>query len=226
MSFILDALKKSESERQRQSGPALLEMRIVRPARALPAWAMVVGALLIVSVAVLAWMALRPATQRAHETPQPAAAPAQPGATDVNAVAANAGTGAATEPVAPAAPAPAAGQASSADKAAAANTAAAAAADTPVNPADSVPAVAPDPDASRPAGTGGNLRAYAELSGTVPELRLDLHVYAPNPAERYAFINMHRVREGDVTPEGVLVRQITREGVVLEYQGAEFLLGR
>lgn len=224
MSFILDALKKSESERQRQSGPALLEMRIVRPARALPAWAVVVGALLIVSVAVLAWMALRPPTQRAHDALQPAAAAAQPGATDVNAIAANAGAGAATGPVAPAAPA--AVPAGSADTAAAANTAAAAAADTPVNPADSVPAVAPDPDSSPPAGTGGNLRAYAELGGTVPELRLDLHVYAPNPAERYAFINMHRVREGDVTPEGAQVRQITREGVVLEYHGAEFLLGR
>jgi hypothetical protein len=60
----------------------------------------------------------------------------------------------------------------------------------------------------------------------MPELRLDLHVYASNPADRYAFINMRKVREGDITPEGVQVRQITREGVVLEYHGAEFLLGR
>ena len=43
MSFILDALKKSEAERQRQAGPALLEMRIVRPARRLPVWAVIVG---------------------------------------------------------------------------------------------------------------------------------------------------------------------------------------
>lgn len=202
MSFILDALKKSESERQRQSGPALLEMRIVRPARALPAWAMVVGALLIVSVAVLAWMALRPATQRAYNAPQPATAAAQPRAPE----------------------APAAVLAGNADTATAANVAAAA--DTPVNPADTAPAIAPGPGSAPPAGTDGNLQSYAELSGTVPELRLDLHVYAPNPAERYAFINMRKVREGDVTPEGAQVRQITREGVVLEYQGAEFLLGR
>ncbi|HEX9473134.1 MAG TPA: general secretion pathway protein GspB, partial [Steroidobacteraceae bacterium] len=62
--------------------------------------------------------------------------------------------------------------------------------------------------------------------GTLPPLRLDLHVYAANPADRYAFINMHKVREGDLTPEGVRVSQITREGVVLDYRGTEFLLGR
>ena len=37
---------------------------------------------------------------------------------------------------------------------------------------------------------------------------------------------MHKVREGDVTSEGVAVKEITPEGVVLEYQGTEFLLGR
>ena len=74
MSFILDALKKSESERQRQAGPALLEMRIVRPARRLPIWALVVGVLLIISVGVLAWLAWRPAPAPATAMTQ--AAPA------------------------------------------------------------------------------------------------------------------------------------------------------
>jgi hypothetical protein len=37
---------------------------------------------------------------------------------------------------------------------------------------------------------------------------------------------MHRVREGDTLPEGAHVQQITREGVVLEYRGTEFILGR
>jgi general secretion pathway protein B len=224
MSFILDALKKSESERQRQSGPALLEMRIAPPARALPTWAMVIGALLVVSVAVLAWLALHPAAQRATGT-------------NVATPSASASAGTVTGPAArgaAAAMAPlVAGSAATvapANVAAAANSAATAnaadAVDAPANPADTAPAIAPGPDASPAAGAHGNLRSYAEISGTVPELRLDLHVYAPSPAERYAFINMRGVREGDVTPEGVQVRQITREGVVLEYHGAEFLLGR
>src|SRR6478736_245992 len=59
MSFILDALKKSEAERQRQAGPALLEMRIVRPARRLPTWAIVVGVVMFGCVLALTWVALR-----------------------------------------------------------------------------------------------------------------------------------------------------------------------
>ena len=62
-------------------------------------------------------------------------------------------------------------------------------------------------------------------SGVTSPSRLDLHVYAARPAERYAFINMHKVREGDVTPEGVHVLEITNDGVVLDYRGTEFLLG-
>ena len=37
MSFILDALKKSESDRQRQSGPALFEVKVAAPRTRLPA---------------------------------------------------------------------------------------------------------------------------------------------------------------------------------------------
>jgi len=158
-----------------------------------------------------------------------ATAATQPGSGGPEPLAPSTGAGGANGAVAPetpaASPAVAAGGADSATgAAAAANTAGAA--DTPINPADNAPAVAPGPDASPLVGSPGNLHNYAEVSGTVPDLRLDLHVYAPNPAARYAFINMHKVREGDTTPEGVLVRQITREGVVLEYHGAEFLLGR
>ena len=39
MSFILDALKKSENDRQRQSGPALYEAKLAAPRSQLPLWA-------------------------------------------------------------------------------------------------------------------------------------------------------------------------------------------
>ena len=70
------------------------------------------------------------------------------------------------------------------------------------------------------------LQSYNEVSGKMPEVHLDLHVYSPNAAERYAMINLHKVREGETTAEGMRVIEITREGVVLQYQGTEFLLGR
>jgi general secretion pathway protein B len=233
MSFILDALKKSESERQRQAGPALLEMRIIPPRRGLPAWAIVIGAVLLVSVGVLGWLALRshpaPATAATHiavpmATLQPNAGATQAAAQgDVPQSAAAPGLSSETV-AAPQAPArlppgvPSRGATDAGD------------ANEPIPPednaADNEPAVAPQADSQDAAKNAAALRKYSEISGTVPELRLDLHVYSANPAERYAFINMHKVHEGDTTPEGARVQQITRDGVVLDYNGSEFLLGR
>ena len=206
MSFILDALKKSETERQRQSGPALLEMRIVRQTHQLPAWVVIVGLLLIACVAVLGWLAWRPTSVLVAIAAPPATVPATM-AMSVSPTAAQAPPVAVRQSVAPPMTANAQPPAVA-------------------NPADIEPAVAADPGAARSESAARNLRDYATISGTVPELRLDLHVYAANPAERYAFINMRKVHEGDVTPEGAQVREITREGVVLEFRGSEFLLGR
>ncbi len=223
MSFILDALKKSESERQRQAGPALLEMRIVRPTRRLPIWALVVGALLIISVAALAWVVLRPtaAPATAQVNPAPPTGPVTPGIAAAAAPPASAMAQAqGTVPAGPVVPTPVSPSASM-------NTMPsqnAAAADD--NPADTEPAVSAPPVSRQEASSSQNLHTYAELGGSLPELRLDLHVFSQNPAERYAFINMHKMHEGDATPEGVQVKEITREGVVMEYRGTEFLLGR
>jgi general secretion pathway protein B len=226
MSFILDALKKSEAERQRQAGPALLEMRIVRPARRLPVWAVIVGVALVVSVMVLAWVALRrtaaPAVVTASAPAAAAPAAGAPGAAVTAGAAAQQPAGPAATAL-PAAAAPTPGVAPMANVGAEPQYAAAAGDD---NPADIAPAEAAPASASpNHSGTAG-LRNYAELGGKLPELRLDLHVYAAKSADRYAFINMRKVREGDVTSEGVAVKEITPDGVVLEYQGTEFLLGR
>jgi general secretion pathway protein B len=243
MSFILDALKKSEAERQRQAGPALLEMRIVRPTRRLPVWAIAIGVLLVVCVVALAWVALRrggssAATPATAATANPAAGapagtnantnantmPATPGAAMANAPAMNApavnSTGTSAPSAAGVAPLSAGAQAP------ASASEAQSAAEGDDNPADAAPAEAPSAGVARERTDTRGLRNYSELGGNMPELRLDLHVYAPKPAERYAFINMHKVREGEVTAEGVMVKEITPDGVVLEYHGTEFLLGR
>jgi general secretion pathway protein B len=73
MSFILDALKKSENDRQRQSGPALFEVRVPPPRSKLPMLAIVIVSLLVVNLAVVGWIMLRkPAA--AAEAPAPVAA--------------------------------------------------------------------------------------------------------------------------------------------------------
>lgn len=74
MSFILDALKKSESDRQRQSGPSLFEVKVAPPRRTLPVWAVAIAVLLGINIVVISWMLLRrPAAQQPALT---AAAPA------------------------------------------------------------------------------------------------------------------------------------------------------
>jgi len=63
MSFILDALKKSETDRQRQTAPALFEVKVAAPRRRLPTWAIALGVLLGVNLLVVAWFfARQPAT--------------------------------------------------------------------------------------------------------------------------------------------------------------------
>jgi len=239
MSFILDALKKSEADRQRQAGPALLEMRVVPVQRRLPLWAIVVGALLLVNVAVLGWFALHRGPANAGNSAgliaaTPGGAPAAaPGAAPGAATAVGSGNVPGALLGTPAMPDPASGNAppwmaQPANGAAAQNdiperelAPTAAEAD---NPADRAPAVNETAGTARSARSAG-LQSYVELSGKLPELRLDLHVYAARPADRYAFINMHKMREGDVTPEGVRVVEITADGAVLDYRGTEFLLG-
>lgn len=81
MSFILDALKKSESDRQRQSGPSLFEVKVAPPRRTLPVWAVVIAVLLGINVIVISWMLLRHPAAQQPATAGNAAAAAPPSAT-------------------------------------------------------------------------------------------------------------------------------------------------
>ena len=58
----------------------------------------------------------------------------------------------------------------------------------------------------------------------MPDLHLDIHVYSEAPADRFVFINMVRHKEKSRLAEGPVVREITPEGVILDYNGTEFLL--
>ncbi len=58
------------------------------------------------------------------------------------------------------------------------------------------------------------------------ELHLDIHVYSEDPAGRFVFINMVKHREKSRIAEGPTVNEITPDGVILRYQGRNFLLPR
>lgn len=85
MSFILDALRKSEHERQRQAGPALAEVPIAPPKPRSNVWAPIAIALLLVNLAVIGVLMIRkamrepapaPATAIVHSTAAPTLVPA------------------------------------------------------------------------------------------------------------------------------------------------------
>lgn len=232
MSFILDALRKSEHERQRRAGPAIADMVVLPPRSRTPLILSVVAALLLVNLAAVAYFLLR------DDAPAPLAA----------------------EPPAPAAAAPATVATSVATPATAAvaappveHPAPPAATPQPVRPlvAEAVPAVpvsdvappAPDPmllpPLPRPAppqasqSAAGNADFVPRLdtlppqaTAGLPVLNLDLHIFSSDPAQRAVFINGRRYRAGDTLPEGVEVVAITADGAVLRHRGQRFLLAR
>lgn len=218
MSFILDALRKSEHARGSQALPGLVGLPVSRPATSrLPLWLGGIGVLLVINVVVLAVVLLRPAP--------PAAAPAPAAPPVASALSA-------------ARPAPAQVAA-----AAAATAAAVAERTRPLEeeagdaPADAADA-APEPDI-RPAARAASERAAlpaatvptlndlpAESTTGLPRLNIDLHVWSGDPQTRFAVINGQRVHEGSQLHEGLTVERITQDGVVLNYHGNHFLLPR
>ena len=239
MSFILDALKKSESDRQRQSGPALFEVKLAPPRTGLPPWAIAIAALLLVNLGLGLWMLLRHPPARTPEAPpgtaeRAAPSPAAASAAVLPALASAPAPLSAPPPAAsPPAPAPRSSSGSG-PSAPAAAAGVGGGASGPGNPDDyapaSEPAAATTPGAHVRRGTADGVPLYQEAAASadahLPPLRLDLHVFAPRTQDRFIMINMHRLHEGDSLPEGVRVESITPDGAVLSYNGSRFLLPR
>ena len=229
MSFILDALKKSELERQRQSVPGLVDSGVARPRPRLPAWAIALGLLLAVNLLVLIFVLTRSflSSQHAQAAPQPRREPP-----------------AVASPAA-ATPAAANGRFSPLD-------APVYAPEIPVASAQSAPAGAPEFARSVNAGVPASNKARRRdplltdedykvnddevlptinevtLTGAqaLPELHLDVHVFATKPAERFVYVNMRKYHEGATLQEGPTIERIRRDGVIMSYQGLRFLLPR
>jgi general secretion pathway protein B len=227
MSFILNALKKSETDRQRQSAPALFEVKVAAPRRRFPLWAIGLAALLGINVVVLAWVLLRqplaPAATLAAGAPATVTT-LPPNVVYVPAVMIPQPAPTATAPREPGVVAP---------------SMAPPLAEDPLLSSEE-PSVPPDYDANdyAPAVTREEANAVAArragflpsrddvlAKGTqLPDLKLDLHVYAENPADRFVFINMRKLREGESLPDGVRVDAVTPRGADLSYRGTRFTL--
>lgn len=199
MSFILDALKKSERERAMGVVPTLNSVYTVdyRP----PFWPRLIAAL--VALAVLAGVGVMLLHADFGPSPGPVAS-RRPAAHE-----------AVPAPVKPASAiatpmsAPAAAEAKPANPPDVSNSA-------PVAVAASTPATQgpPPPLSALP----------ASVQEALPPMTLNVVSYSKNPAHRFVMINLARYVEGNVVAGGATIKHITADGVIMEYHGTRFML--
>ena len=238
MSYILDALKKSEQQRQRGAAPSLVAAQATDAAPRQPAgllYGLAVAALLVVGIAIgmlRPWQAAAPALQSVAVKPPEAVVPPTPPAPAPATVEITIKTERQTPVPAPAAPPglPPAGDAVKPQ--------------VPVPAAQTVPsksAIAPQNKASssapeRPAGARPadaaperTLTTFAELPASIqqeiPKLSILFHIHSGNPKDRLVGINDRTFREGDAVEPGLVLEQITPDGMILTYKGYRFLRG-
>jgi len=224
MSLILDALRKSENDRERRMLPGIVERPTsgVSPSR-LPLVLGALGALLLVNVIILGIVLYR-SSSAPPAPPAPVATPAT--APDVR----RAPAPTVRAPALPPATRPLDAEAADAD----------------AEPEDA--GGAPLPRAPPPVPTAGARRPIvsaaraaperpverapalndlpAPVASGLPHVSIDLHVYADDPAQRFVVINGERLREGGTMRDGTYLERITPDGVVLSSRGTRFSVPR
>ncbi len=214
MSFILDALKKSENDRQEQAEAEFATVPSSPDAPAAPRWLWILGGLLSINIVVVIGLLLRPDSQPDTAPPVTASAPAS----DITAFEADLFS----------------------DQVAAARRNQPERASSQTTPIPATAGTEPPPVArtttplvsvaNLPVSAAGILPSLTELraNGTLqlPDLHVDIHVYSDVQAERFVFINMNKYRENSSLDEGPVLKQITSDGVILEYRGTAFMLPR
>ena len=218
MSYILDALRRAESERGRGAVPGLHTPAAagaggaLAAGRSVPATPWAVAALTL-AVAALAvggtwWFLQRqaPAGERVVVAAVPAAAVAPPAAPPVPAASA--------APVAPAAPRPVADH------------------KRPAPPPRERPAVAPAPRASaaEPAATAAAPASPVFAQGDLPDavraqlptLKVTGATYSNNPAYRMAIVNGQVLHEGEAAAPGLLLERIEPGRTVWSFRGYRY----
>jgi hypothetical protein len=203
VSFILDALRKSENDRQRQASPNVSVTATGSNRGWQPGW--IALALTGVGAALLAvtivWWFLAPTTTATKNSaaavsqPSPSAGSTEPGVRNLAQEARRNTTEVSAEP-----------------------TSSASLRDAVSTPPPAIPSSRGDVPLTV---------TEAMASGiSLPSLNLDIHVFAPQPTERFVFINARKYRENEQLREGPTVKEITSDGVILTFQGKRLLLPR
>lgn len=209
MSYILDALRRADAERERGGVPGLHTQTMAEPgdeaeaaprARGLKPWHWLAIGLAGGLAVAIAW------SWRGEEPPPPVAVlpPAPP------------------PPALPAAPAPA--------PVAVAEAPAAPAGPVAIAPMRAAPAAPAAPAAS--SATAAPIRRIGSLAELPPELRSGLpalafggSIYSGTPANRLLIVNGQLMHEGESLAPGVTLEQIKPKAAVLVIRGQRFEIG-
>ncbi len=229
MSLILDALKKSDNERKRQSSPSISDVRNAEKKPETPRWILGFIALLIVNLLVLIFVLTRGDGEAESVTDTTTVV--LDGPTDTMPITppdySNNPRGQ-REPVrslaAEAAPVRAAPNESVANRSQAGSRAPSETAPAPVNQREAAALERFEQTDTRDLPTLASLKANGAIS--LPELHIDLHVFHQEPSRRLVFINGTKYAEGQTLSEGPSVTSIRTDGVVLNHRSVEFLLPR
>lgn len=223
MSYILDALRKSDQQRRLGLVPGLPPLpptMLARPGPALLPYALLgLAALLVVGMA-LAWLRpwLQPAAQlpalaqAASELPLPPAPAARSPAIPVARVSAIPSRDAST-------PIPSAMPPLSRQPAARTETRARASA--PLVAADD-PAGKQAAEAAAPDKSVALVDLPLSIRQQLPPLAVAVHAYSGTARERLVSINGRMLREGDLLAPDLRLEQITPEGMVFAFRGYRF----
>ncbi len=232
MSFILDALRKSETARRRSEAPDLFTS-MPNAVEAVPArtqWPMLaVGGVGVLSLIAALWLfTQREPSPTTADTGTVSTAPAASAdAIETTDPASPAATSATPEPVpntAPAAPVAPPPPIQSRVSPPAVVQVAPPPAPVIANPRDLPPP--PQTNAQQlpaPAPTGDRIVSLADLdAGTrnqLPPLKLSMHLWNEAPSQRFLILDGQRLKEGDLLGE-VVIERITRDGAVLSWRGS------
>ncbi len=204
MSFILDALRKSENERQQQGTAEFAGVPTTSTKPSTPRWLWLIGALLLINLAALVGLLTRPEIEPVTATADVPAEISEPAA-----------------------------EATFEDRIAAAQQELPSQPDPqPVETMEQAPAVMPEVISNNPAAIDtSNVyptihEVIAQGAVSLPELHIDIHVFSEAAEERFVFINMNKYREGEILDEGPAVVEILPDGAVLRHSGITFVLPR
>ena len=224
MSFILDALKKSETERQQQAAAEFSAVPSAPQRSEAPRWIWLLGALLLVNLAVLSVAMLRdePTTAETAAERAPVAAAAVPARTESTTAQTPADSDEGFATRLSETPSPPRRRANPTT--------------VPATTPITIETPPPETVAARTAAGPASNSAFEALPTLteirlndgvdLPDMSLDIHVFAAAPENRFVFIDMQKHQEGSVLDTGPRLIEITTGGVILDYRGTRFILPR